>query len=271
MKTIIALVITTLFASSAFAESLTPGKYSKVYRGEEGMKVTVVPMKPASAKKALVQVSGVETEIDGLVIMHDIVDKGRGNKAYATTLHGEGFWTLYSEKSWGWKQYKVQLPESRMQKLYAYYDETATKKVNAAALYKLHKNQKKQIANLQKWNRKEREARHNNKLNEILADTNKECGTKIAASINWKSVTNDHMKEYSIYSYCGYPLESIESLCRDDKKIAAKVKKEIKRLSCNFGEKMKLDLKQAGINWITNPEEGNQADFTKAFFKNQIQ
>jgi hypothetical protein len=264
-------ILTVLFALQASAESLKPGKYPKVYTGQEGLTVTVVPMMPKTANKAIVVVSGVDTEIDGLGIMHNIKKRSKGDVAYETTLHGEGFWTLYSEKSWGWKRYKVQLPESPMEKNYVYYDEKKSKKIKSSLVVDNYKRDQKKVVALKKWNRKERETRHNNGLKSIVTSVNKDCGTKIQASINWKSVTDEHLKEYSIYSFCGYPLKSISTLCRTDSAQKKKVTARINKVSCRFGKKMKLAMKSGSVMWTTNPDEGNQPDFTKNYFKNEFQ
>ena len=78
------------------------------------------------------------------------------------------------------------------------------------------------------------------------------CGAPLTWSIAWASFVNEVDKRLakeettSIYDACGVPINRLMDVCATDSKVAAKVKKKIKRFSCTFGgkRKRKLSLKK---------------------------
>lgn len=62
---------------------------TKVFRGPNGMKVAVVRLKPLADKRAVVKVSASDTEMDDLVVLHEIEDDGGRQDYYATLPAGK--------------------------------------------------------------------------------------------------------------------------------------------------------------------------------------
>ena len=270
-------LVTTLLslaiATPAAAADLDISKYTKVYVGEEGLTVTFVELR--SKAGALIKVSGVDTEIDGVVMRYEVVDSGRDRKRYHTELHGERFGTFHTARARGNgdKSVFIFLPEAPMQRLNVRYDEAKSKAQNSDNLltaYRSPKNQKA-IKKLAAWNRGERVKKQNAWYEEEADAARKKCGAKIAVSIDWKSVKDDHLKEYSIYGYCSAPLGALRQVCDGSKEYQTYVQKKVKKVRCRFGDELKLELKPDGVLMFTTATEApNQQDFAKKYLKDTL-
>lgn len=271
MKSIAAWALFAGFALSSTAHAeMELSKYPRVYRGGEGLVIKVVSTK-GEKKQALVQVSGVDTEIDGVVFLADEDD---GGKALKITLHGEGYWILRSQESWyGWKTMETYLPEHVTKAVEVYYDEKESKKVQSSALLAAHKKQTKDgtIAKLAKWNRAEREKYNNDEYAKEAKFSDEKCGAKMPASIVWKTVTDDHLKELSIAGYCAAPLYATRSLCEKSPEKKKAVTGKVKKVVCSFGAAMKLTLGADGtLNWVTAKDAANADDFARNNLENLL-
>ncbi len=260
------------FSPVGFASvALKAGKYARVYKGGEGITVTVVPLMPNPEKDALIEVEGIESKIDEIVLRHKAV-VGR-DTTWVTTIAGEDFWTLRSEKSWGWKRLLLILPERPMEPIDMMYDEKASKSVKAVAFVKRHEKQIKDgsIAKIAAWNRAEREATHNAEFASALAVTNKACGSNLTASINWKTVTDEHLKALSIHSYCSPGLSALADGC-SNAETKTKILKAVKSYECQLTTKdLKMKLEEGGkVLWLTHTDASNMDDFANAFVQNQF-
>jgi hypothetical protein len=98
---------------------------------------------------------------------------------------------------------------------------------------------------------------------------NAACGTNVTATIDWKSVTDDIIKRYSISSYCGNPLEALQKLCGSNvgkRVISAKVKS----FSCRFGPELKLEVKDGAVSFTTQQDAANQDEYAMQFFEKNL-
>lgn len=271
MKSTFALVA-LLFAIPAEAADLDISKYAKVYRGPEGLEVTFVGLR--SKRGALIRVSGVDTEIDGVIMRYEVANSGRDRVRYHTALHGERFGTFHmrTDRGTGAKSAFMFLPEAPTQKIVVTYDEARSKKVNSdkfLSTYQTSKN-KKAAAKLGAWNRSDRIKKQNAWFEEEADGARKACDTKFSVSIDWKSITDEHLKEYSIYGYCSHPLSALRRICRDSDEYKAQVKKQVKKFRCRFGKKLELDLKNGTLDLETATETPNQEDFATSYLKNTL-
>ena len=85
-----------LLLSAGRARAGTDVGNGKVYVGENGVIVTVVPSKtsgPPGDHKVLVAVAGTGSPFDGKVLPHDVTDDGERTN-YETTYHGRRWITL---------------------------------------------------------------------------------------------------------------------------------------------------------------------------------
>jgi hypothetical protein len=257
-------------ASLASADAMEVSKYAKVYVGPEGLSVTVLPIATSGTQRALIRVSGVDSELDGLVIAYEKSERGRDQMSWVTTLHGEKFSTIYTVSSWGQIRHKARLPESPMAAVDVYYDEKASKAVNTERMAKLYEAHREKVKALASWNRKERQSQEEQSLLSQLADLNKSCGTAITATIDWATVTDEHLKDLSIHGYCAKPLDALETICRRDAGTKTEITNRIGKLHCQFGSKMRIRLTDDTITWKTSEDASNQQDFAENYFRNEL-
>lgn len=159
MKKLLAVLATLAYASLSSPVARAEMELSKnprAYKGGEGLLVKIVSVK-GDKKQALIEVTGVDTEIDGVVFLGEEDD---GGKSLKIQLHGKDYWPMRSQESWyGWKQISIFLPERITEAVHVYYDEQASKKIDAEGMLKSHNKQMKDgtIKELTKWNRATRE------------------------------------------------------------------------------------------------------------------
>src|SRR5690606_20374395 len=151
------------------------------------------------------------------------------------------------------------------------YDEKRSQALKAAGLYEQHEQLKKDgtLAKLAAFNREEREAGQQVAFTQVVNAMNAACGTKVTATIDWKSVTDDIIKRYSISSYCGNPLEALEELCGSPvgkRLISAKVKS----FTCQFGPELKLEVKEGAVSFTTQQSAANQEEYATQFFEKNL-
>jgi hypothetical protein len=88
-------------------------------------------------------------------------------------------------------------------------------------------------------------------LAESLKKANQQCGTNIAASIDWSTFKFDtecYKRSgdsgcMSVSTWCGYPVASIADLCGSEPKAKAAIQKKVKRVVCKLAPKGKGALK----------------------------
>jgi hypothetical protein len=91
----------------------------------------------------------------------------------------------------------------------------------------------------------------------------------VSTTVDWKSVSDEVIKRYSISSYCSSPLTALRQLC--DSAVARKIiKAKVKRLSCQFGAEQKLELQGDLVRWTTAQDASNQEEFATKFFEKNL-
>src|SRR5215471_1734380 len=115
--------------SPVAAES--PVEPGKVFVGDEGLAVAIVPVKPQSDGKVLIQITGSGSAFDGKVIPHKV--KTFGDKTnFETTYHGRNWVTIAVRQSWAdTRSYSLGLPGRRDSPTVA-FDEKRTRELKAA-------------------------------------------------------------------------------------------------------------------------------------------
>jgi hypothetical protein len=87
--------------------------------------------------------------------------------------------------------------------------------------------------------------------------------------VDWKSVSDEVIKKYSVSSYCGSPLTALRQLC--ESAVAKKIiKAKVKKLSCQFGAEPKLELEGDLVRWTTAQDASNLDEFAKKFFEKNL-
>ncbi|MDY7231416.1 hypothetical protein [Hyalangium rubrum] len=271
MRITLAVVIAgALCGASAWAAA--PVGAGKVYAGKEGESVAIIPLtgpESKDGKQVLLYVQGTSSEFDGKALLHTMSETNKGAD-YFTPYRGENFYTLVVRDSWGTKRYELWVP-GRKDGLSVTFDEKRTQALKAEDIYSQHQKQKSDgtLGKLAAFNRKEREDGNQQSFADELKAMNEACGTKVTASIDWKSVSDDVIKKYSIASYCANPLSSLRGLCDSaagKKAITAKVKK----LTCQFGTELKLAIQEGTVSWTTAPDAANQEEFATKYFEKNL-
>lgn len=87
-------------ASRGWGREVTKvAKYAKVYKGDEGIKVVVVPFDPPTRKLAFIKVTGINHEWDGVIFVHEI--RGEGARLdYVKKVDNHDYVTLIARPGW---------------------------------------------------------------------------------------------------------------------------------------------------------------------------
>ena len=262
------LFATLLLTVEAYAENLNLSKYPKVFKGEESVVVTIVPVMPESSNKALVQVSGIDNEtLDGKVFLHEIKIQGQ-DKAMVLMVDGQERTRLRAQASYWWKEFTLYLP-LKANAISLSYDEKLSKAAKPAKLLaQYNKTDMALQKNLAKFNRKASEKREEADLAEIDASVAKSCGTVIKTIIDWKTISDGILQNHSISTFCGEVSERLDSLCGD---AAFKPKaKKVAKVTCYFGPELKLTRSGDMVTIMVELETRKQEDFVSAYLKNEL-
>jgi hypothetical protein len=263
-RTIVGLAL-LLAAAPARAES--PVEPGKVFVGAEGVTVAVVPLKPRTDKKVLVRVTGSGTVFDDKVILHKLEDSDGRRTNYETTYRGRDFVTLTVRDS----AYSLHVPGKRDGGTLK-FDDGKSKALNAEELHKTHQKQQADgtLQALAAFNRKEETARHEKQLDETVASFSKRCGYKLPIKVNWSSISDDDIKELSLASYCGEPIDTMGRLCEDSAEAKKTIGAAVKSFSCTMGPAMQLDLQGTTLNWTTSRSGRNMGDFARKYLEKKL-
>ena len=261
----IGMALLLLAAASARADS--PVEPGKVFVGGEGVSVAVVPLKPRADKKVLVRVTGSGTVFDDKVMLHKLEDADSRRINYETTYHGRDWVTLSARDG----AYSLAAPGRRDGGTLK-FDEAKSKALNGDDLYKAHQKQQADgtLQALAAFNRKEETARHDKQIGETIDSFAKHCGYKLPVKINWTSISDDDIKELSLASYCGEPLDAMRRLCEDSAEAKKTIAATIKSFTCTMGPAMQLDLQGSTLNWTTSRSGRNMGEFARKYLEKKL-
>ncbi len=259
-----------IFTAPNVMAEISLSNYAKVYKGGEGAVVTLIPLSPPAEKKALIHISGMDTEIDGLVLLYDLEDWGSG-EAYVMTYDGSRRARLSSEKDY-WTSWTTLFLPDHPNGIEVTYDEKSSKAAISGDFLKLYlKHKEKNIQQeLARFKRDRHEARANADLLEKAKDTSAACGSEIKASIDWKSISDEALKELSIGSFCGSPLEGLAVLCKESEENKKTLARKVARVNCKFADKVHIDIRDRVLQWTTTKDTHNQDDFAKYVLMNEL-
>jgi hypothetical protein len=267
--------LTTVIALGLLAHTLgcatAPVGPGKVYTGRDGESVSVVPLTtpgPKGEKQALLAVQGSNSDFDDTPMLHSVSEQDRGT-SYITRYKGSDFYTLVLRESHGAKKYELWVPNHR-NVIIVSDDEKHTQELKPADIYSRYEKLRDNgtLAKLMNFNREERQSSQWEGFTKVLKSMNEACGTHVEATIDWKSISDDILKQYSIASYCGNPLEALTRLCGSPvgKRI---IQTKLSKYSCQFGPELKLEANAGGVNFTTQQDAANQEEFaTQYFMKN---
>ncbi|WP_239469849.1 hypothetical protein [Archangium violaceum] len=269
MRAVLATFIAVAMLSAVPARA-APVEAGKVFSGPEGEQVAVVPLTPIESKKALIQVQGTGSELDGKVLPYEVRESG-DDVYYTTQWRGRSFSTFVIDTHAGRKTNYLNLPGQR-DSLKVSFDEARTKALKAQDVYALHKKQQSDgtLTKLMAFDRKAETAQAEEGLAESVKSMNEACGTSVKVTLDWGRISDDLLKKYSIASYCGTPFESLRRLCESAEAKKA-IQAQVKEVSCQFGEALKLEVQAGRVGWTTALDASNQEEFATKYFEENLE
>lgn len=234
----------------------------EVYRGDGNLVVTLVRVLPLEKNQALLEISGIDHELSGLVFNYDLI-VSNGIRRLTTNLYGRRYTSFAESKIWGGKRTTLYLPGQR-DGFPLSFDSKASKAVKPSSLSKRHKNQTAAgtLSAVQTFDRDREIKEINTALESTQNELQEACGKAISVSVDWDSISDDTIKGYSVASYCGAVSDAVVNACTDETK-KAWVGESIDLISCQFSKSIKLKLVNKELMFKTAVDASNQDDFVK--------
>jgi hypothetical protein len=272
MRNTLVTVIAVGVLSGTLALAAAPVGAGKVFAGSEGESIAVIPLTtngPKGEKQVLVHVQGTDSEFDGKPMLATISEQSRGAN-YVIPYKGEDYYVFVMREGSGSKSYELWVPGHK-NAIRVSFDDKRTQALKAEDAWSQYEKLKKDgtLSKMAAFNRKERQEAQQGYFNDLAKGMNDACGTKVPATIDWKSVSDELIKQYSISSYCGNPLEALRKLCGSPvgkRVISAKVK----TFACQFGPELKLDVKAGAVSFTTQQDAANQEEFATQYFEKNL-
>lgn len=260
----LALFIGCLTATSASAIELA--KYPKAFTTSDGAEVVLVPT--TEGDQALLQVKGINHPLDGVVFLSDIVSRGGDTKAYQFQRDGEDRALVLRQKGWRGEYFEAFLPEQGRVTLYP--DEDLQNEVDLQSLQALYRQQMDDgiQAEIARFDRDGHEEESEDTLEEMDDDANSACDSDITTEVDWDTVSDDLMMDISVPGYCGVVVTELESMCNGSDDAFKNTAQQIETVTCQFGDRLKLELDGDEVVFTTAKEEPNQSDFARSYFRN---
>jgi hypothetical protein len=120
------------------------------------------------------------------------------------------------------------------------------------------------------FDRKGEMARHDGAYAEQLKALNTSCGTSVVGTIDWSTVSEELLMDYSISGYCENPLVSLSRLCDVSDEAKRTVQAKVKQVDCRFGNDLEPRIEAQRVVWTTAKDAPNQEEFATRFFKKNL-
>lgn len=258
------LLISTCFTLNAAALELA--KYPQVFDAGQGISLILAPS--SDGQQALLQVSGINHALDGVVLLAETKERGNDERDYRTRLDGRDYNLLLQRNAWGSPRYQLNLPGTDGFQLS--FNETRTQAAKPAKLLALYQQQKKQGVQdkLARFDREQRVTDFTAQLQQIDQDASKACGTPLSTRVEWSALNDEQLMRLSVPSFCGEVVRQAANLCERGAPHQERVA-GIQQVQCQFGERIQLREQNTTLTFTTHAEEPNQGDFINAFLRNR--
>jgi hypothetical protein len=107
----------------------------KVFKGEEGKRVTIVTVLPESSNRVLVKFEGFKGPWDGQTLLHWVNEMGSDKADYKTLSDGKEWTSVTMRRNYGSSDYEVYVKGDKGE-YHVYYDEKASGEITADAILK---------------------------------------------------------------------------------------------------------------------------------------
>ncbi|MFP2901174.1 hypothetical protein [Corallococcus sp. 4LFB] len=242
----------------------------KVYSNEAGEQVTLIGLEPGDAHKALVMFEGTKSELDGQVLVAS-VGKERRKTEYRTMWRGHSQRFVSVEDRGGYED----LIFSNVNHTGYTHLKPDTGKTGALKVEKVFERYQdlegdKKYQALLAFDRKFWTNQAEAQLGEVLAETNKACGSKLTAAVAWDSVTDKQLNDISYGSYCARPLESLQKLCERSDEAKRAVQEKLQTVECRMDAQAALKLEARKVIWSVAEGSLVQPDATTTYFTDTL-
>lgn len=230
-----------------------------------GVSVIVAPT--AEGDQALLQVKGIDHEMDGVVFLSDIVSRGGETRAYQYTRNGKERALVLRQEGWRGEYFEAFLPEQGRVGLQP--DQDASEQVDTQSLLALYQQQKNEGVQerIAQFDREGKEADAEEALATNDKTTNAECGSDVTTHVAWDTISDDDAVDLSIKSYCGTVATEMRMMCKSDEAFK-EVAQGIEVINCQFGDRLKLEESDGTVTFTTARDEPNQDDFAENYLRN---
>jgi hypothetical protein len=253
-------------AAKIATDDLETSKYVKVYvpnghnHGDDGLRVAVLMLKGSNQGKGLVVVYGIDTKIDDIPLMAKI-DKESGS--LIVKLDGSDYWLVRASKTWG-ELDQVMLPENGIVRPII-QNLAESQRVTPEEFLRKYRVAKEggQADQLAKFDRKAKVKAVEEEIARKLETAQSHGCPKLQMNVDWKSVNDEFLQNYSLADYCGEVIDALGSLCETSESLKSAIQKKINGVSCRIGDRMTLQLKGSTLEWTTFKDASNLWDFAK--------
>jgi hypothetical protein len=273
VRAIVATFAVVAVLKAGASQAAAPVQEGKVFSGKNGEQVAVIPLLPPEEQKAILLVQGTESELDGKVLPYTI-EKNGDDVRYVTQVHGRRYVTVYLHVSGGGsrRNYYLNVP-GRRDDVAVNFDDARTQALKPQDVYAQHQKQMSSGAftKYMAFDRKDEQGQAETSLKSTVDLLNRTCGAQTTAHVDWKSISDEQMKQYSIPSFCSAPLDSLRRLCDSSPEAKKIVQTRVKDVTCRFGDALKVELAADRLTWTTATDASNQEDFATKYFTDNLE
>jgi len=231
----------------------------------DGDRIEVVIGEVRKQNKALIEVHGVNSDIDDVVLMAEILKSGN-RTSYRIKFDGENYYLLIAEKRGSDTDYTFYLPDN-----YGSETKLNVNKDGFRAAEDLLATYKAQLADgiqaeLARFHREDHVSSNKEGLQQADQRATDQCGHTITTQVNWAEITDAQLMELSIQGFCGQVAEAMASQCESDD--AAKTRlTPITTVECKFADSLTIKKENSRIIFQTEKDTANQYYTIDAFLK----
>ncbi|MDO7086549.1 hypothetical protein WNY51_18535 [Pseudocolwellia sp. AS88] len=251
-----------LLSSKSFALELA--KYPIELSSGEGVNVVIAPT--TDKKQALVKVTGINHEIDGITFLTDYKPHG-SNNAYKYIYDGSERSLVSVSEGYRCCTYTLYIPETRDGTYLGNKEES-----NPALVAELKAQYEQQLnegvqAKLANFNREKHLAYQQEKITTANSDIDKQCGLKIETTVDWKTIDDKTLQAYAVGSFCSQVANEMISMCKKDENFKSDIA-HINTIECQFTDQLKLRQNSKTLTFKTAPKAPNQSQFIQSYLLN---
>ena len=257
------LLLTCLLLSSK-SYALELAKYPIELSSREGVNVVIAPT--TDKKQALIKITGINHEIDGITFLTDFKPHG-SNNAYKYTYDGTERGLVSVGDSYGCCSYTLYIPDT-LDGMYLSKKEQSDP-VIVADLKAQYEQQLKQgtQAKLATFNRQKHLNYQQQKVAEANTDINKQCGLAIKTNVEWTAIDDKTLQQYAVGAFCAQVAEQMAYMCKNDQTFKTQFA-QFNNIECEFGNTLKLRQNNKTLTFKTAPKAPNQGKFIEAYLLN---